>query len=119
MSFSNIFSKPEAGPSRGASLVLRCSNLSPSHYQNAAQAIEKMGLKGFMEMSKDGKITIDIEGPHEVVEKLLNLAEKTLFGCACETELVWKPFANKYSRFIAHPYFAAQPPTSDKKPPQL
>jgi hypothetical protein len=117
MSFLNIFSKPETGPSRGASIMLRCSNLSPSNYARATSAIEKTGIKGVMEITSDGKIALDLEGPHTTIEKLLSDTQYSLFGCPCESELVWKPFANKYSMFIARPYMVVKAPPSDKNKP--
>ena len=118
MSFFNLFSKPDSSPHRGASITLRCANLQPSYYQNAAQTIKKMGLKGTMGMTKDGMIKVDVEGPSSAIGELLNLTESTLFGCPCESELVWKPLGNKFRTFVALPYVAAQPPSSDQKPPQ-
>ena len=117
MSLFNLFSKPEAGPSRGATIQLRCCNLSPSNYARAVNLIEKTGIKGVMEMTPDGKIKLDLEGPHTTIEKILNDAQRTLFGCTCESELVWKPFANKHNVFVARTYLAVKAPPCDKQKP--
>jgi hypothetical protein len=100
---------------RGAVLQLQCSGLLPTNYYSAAKKIEATGLQGVMNMTKEGKIVIEVEGGHSVIEKLVKEIDRMLFACACQTELTWVPFANKYHTFVAHPFVAAEPPAGDKR----
>jgi hypothetical protein len=116
MSIFGLFSKTDTSPARGASIELRCCNLSPQNYFNAAKAIENSGVKGIMEMTPNGKIKLDIEGPFETIEKLMSKTQSSLLGCTCENELTWKPFANRHRTFLAHPFLVVKSPPCDKRP---
>lgn len=116
MSIFSFFSKKEEGTFRAASIVVRCSGLSPLYYDRATKAIEKTGIKGVMEMMPGGKIKLDLQGPPSTIEKLLADTERSLFGRACESELVWKPLTTKSRVFAALPYVAAKTlPANEKK----
>ena len=115
LSVFNFFPKKDKGPSRGASIILQCKGLTPGDYLKAGMAIRKMGLTGVMEMTKYDQITLQVEGPHAMIEKFLKETTGGLFGYRCENELVWKTVTHKHHEFTARPFLAGHPPEPKKK----
>ena len=80
-----------------AMIDIECMHISPSAYSEAARKIEKLGLRGILKSLPEGKVKLDLEGPHAMIEQLTrDLDAGRIFSLPCKNEVVWGRFQNKF-----------------------